>query len=163
MLRKLAAGLLLAVLCTPAWSQVGFVDFDRVFAESRLGREQKEKLDAEAARYSRELEQLSSQARTLEDDLTRNAVTMSAEERTRKDRDLRVLAQRFQQKKTEFSEEYEQFRKEAIDSMVGRIHRMVERIAKAEKIDLVVNRAVAVSLQTDLTAKVVKAIDEEAR
>jgi outer membrane protein len=148
----------------PAASQgIAFVDFDRILAESEVGKQHKSELDAEAARYTRDLDRMQAEAKTLQDELARNSVTMSAAERSRKERELNALSTRFQQKKTEYSEDFEHNRKLALDAMVERIRRNVERIAKADKLDVVVNRAVAVGSGADITLKVIRAMDDEAK
>ena len=165
---SLALALALCAAAAPAPAQspaagapIGFVDYDRVFAESRPGRRSREVLEADANRFSGELESLTRQARAIQEDLARNGVTLSEEDRRRREADIGTLNARFEQRKAQYAEDLEQLRREAVAAMVQRIRRAVERVAQADKFELVVNRAVAVNSAVDITDKVIRSLDAE--
>ncbi len=162
-LALLALPSLVQAQATGAVAQVGFVDFDRVFAESAVGKRSREGLETEMGRYNRELEGLTQEARKLQEELERNALTLSESDKFSRERDIRSLNSRFEQKKAEFSEDYEVRRREAVDAMVRRIQAAIEKIAKEDRFDLIVNRAVAVNKGADITEKVIRRVDEEAQ
>jgi outer membrane protein len=171
-LRNAALITTVLLLCVPpaamgqasgAPARIGFVDFDRVFSESAVGKKSHQELEGEMARYNRDLEKMTLDARTLQEDLDRNAVTLSDSDKRGKERDIRALNSRFEQKKAEYTEDYEVRRREAVDGMVRRIQQAVEKIAAEEKLDVIVNRAVAVSQAADVTLQVIRKIDEEAQ
>jgi outer membrane protein len=159
---------LLAALALPAGSawadgpQIGFVDMERVFAESRPGRLSKEALDVEAAGYSRELNGFVERARVLQDELTRNGLTLSGAERDRREREIRDLNAQFERKKSEYTEEWTHHRQEAFDALAKHVQGTVVKIAEAEKLEVVVSRAVAVNSSVDITAKIIRALDDAA-
>jgi outer membrane protein len=144
-----------------AVAPVGFVDYDRVFAESRPGRRSREMLEADASRFTGELEGLTREARSIQEDVTRNALTMSEEDRRRRESDISSLNMRFEQRKSQYAEDLEQLRREAVAAMMQRIRVAVARIAQAENFELIVNRAVAVNSGVDITDKVIRSLDAE--
>jgi outer membrane protein len=142
--------------------RVGFVDFDRVFRDSRTGRASQQSLDAEVGRINGELDKFTQQARSLQGEMDRAGAQLSATERGRRERELAALNARFEQMKGGFTEDYEAHRQEAVSAMVAKIQRAVEKLARDEGYDLVVNRAVAVGAGADLTEKLIRALDSEA-
>lgn len=156
-----AIGAMLAPLAVQAQEgAIGFVDYDRVIAESRVGQHNRQELEAEAQKASAELARMNEEARKLQDDLNRNGVTMSESERVRRERDLRALGERFEQRKAESAEDFEHHRNELVGAMLERIRESAGKIAQAENLEVIVNHAVAVSPRVDITAKVVRALDE---
>jgi outer membrane protein len=143
-------------------ARVGFVDFDRVFRDSRAGRESQQSLDAEVGRINGELDKLTQQARSIQGEMDRAGAQLPATERARRERELAALNARFEQVKGGFTEDYEAHRQEAISAMVARIQRAVEKLARDDGYDLVVNRAVAVGATADLTEKLIRTLDSEA-
>jgi outer membrane protein len=164
-MRRIAIAVLIGAALAPVAGQaqegaIGFVDYDRVIAESRVGQHNRQELESEAQKAGAELARMNEEARKLQDDLNRNAVTMSESEKLRHERDLRALGERFEQRKAEYAEDFEHHRNEVVGAMLQKIRESAGKIAQAENLDLVVNRAVAVSPRVDITAKVVRALDE---
>jgi outer membrane protein len=139
--------------------QVAYINLERVMIESGPGKQQKSELDREAAEYTRELEQITERGRSIEEDLKKNALVMSEEDRRSRERELQSLQQQFERKKTQYSEDFEAHRREAIETVHRRILAMVARIAQERKIDVVINQAVWVSNAIDLTPDVMRALD----
>ncbi len=140
--------------------EIGFVDVDRVFQESRAGQQSKSELDKEAAGYSRELEQVNETARKLQEDLDRNALTLSERDRAERQRRIGELKARFDRRKETFTEEFGQHRGQAIADMLKRVEKVVAKIAERDQLELVVNRAVTVDASIDITDKVIRGLDD---
>ena len=86
---------------------MGFVDFDRVFRDSRAGRESQQSLDAEVGRINGELDKLTQQARSIQGEMDRAGAQLPATERARRERELAALNARFEQVKGGFTEDYD--------------------------------------------------------
>jgi len=138
---------------------LGFVDVDRILQESKPGQQSRAELDEEAAGYNRKLEEISAEARKIQEDLDKNGVTMSERDRTQRERRIEDLKLQFERRKQEFSEEFGDHRQLAVQALLKRVEQVVARVAAAEKIDLVVGRAVAVASRVDITAKVIQALE----
>ena len=91
-------------------------------------------------------------------------VARSPEEADMQAQGVDVMAQVFEEGRDQggFTEDYEAHRQEAISAMVARIQRAVEKLARDDGYDLVVNRAVAVGATADLTEKLIRTLDSEA-
>ena len=146
----LAAAASLAV-CIPAWAegrQVGYVDMDRVFQQSRAGQQSKSDLDNEAAGYNRELNDINETASKVREDLDKNSITLSDRERSQREHRIAELKSQFDRKKQAFAD------------MLKRVEKATARVAADEKLDVVINRAVTVNPSVDITDKVVRTLDE---
>jgi outer membrane protein len=146
-----------------AWGegpQIGFVDMDKIFQESRLGQQSKSELDNEAAGFARELEQLNESARQVQEDLDKNTLTLSDRDRTQRERRIGELRAQFDRKKEAFNEEYGQHRGQAVEALLKLIQRAVAKVADQDQLELVVNRAVMVNGSIDITQKVIRSLDD---
>ncbi len=166
-IKKGAAALLgLAAACAAfaarAEGEIGFVDVDRVFAESRAGKQSKADLDNEAAGYSRELQKINESAASAQQDLDKNGLTLSEGDRAQRLRRIGELRAQFDRKKQEFGEEYSQHRDDAVAELLKRVEKSVAKVAEQQHLDLVVNRAVAVAGRADITSKVIADLDQSA-
>jgi len=158
----LAAAASLAV-CIPAWAegrQVGYVDMDRVFQQSRAGQQSKSDLDNEAAGYNRELNDINETASKVREDLDKNSITLSDRERSQREHRIAELKSQFDRKKQAFAEEFAQHRDQAFADMLKRVEKATAKVAADEKLDVVINRAVTVNPSVDITDKVVRTLDE---
>ncbi len=165
MMKRCAAALLgmaaaLAAFAAQAAGQVGFVDVDRVFAESRVGKQSKADLDNEAAGYSRELQQLNDSAASVQQDLDKNGLTLSEGDRAQRLRRIGEIRAQFDRKKQQFSEEYGQHRDDAVAELLKQVEKSVAKVAEQDRLDVVVNRAVAVSKPADITNRVIADLDQ---
>lgn len=163
-MKRCAAALLglaaaLAAFAVRAADQVGFVDVDRVFAESRAGKQSKADLDNEAAGYSRELQQLNESAASAQQDLDKNGLTLSEGDRAQRLRRIGEIRAQFDRRKQEFSEEYGQHRDDAVAALLKQVEKSVAKVAEQAHLDVVVNRAVAVAAPADITNKVIADLD----
>ncbi len=156
----IAAAAALAASAARAEGQVGFVDVDRVFAESRSGQQSKSELDNEVAGFTRELDELNESARSVQQDLEKNTLTLSERERAQRERRIGELKAQFDRKKRAFGEEYDQHREQALADLLKRVEKSVAKIAEQDHLDVVVNRAVAVDASVDITRKVISDLDQ---
>ena len=155
----LAAAIASAPALAQSPRQIGYVNLERVMVDSAPGKRSKADLDREGAQYSRELDQIVERGKALEEDLKKNAVVMSEEDRRTRERELQTLQQQFERKKAQFSEDYEAHRKEAIEGMQRRVMATVAKLAEERHVDVVVNQAVWISDAIDLTPEVLRALD----
>ncbi len=155
----LGAAAALSAFAARAEGQIGFVDVDRVFAESRAGKQAKADLDNEAAGYKRELDRINQTAAGVQQDLDKNGLTLSEGDRAQRLRRIGELKADFDRKNRDFNEEWSQHRQEAEADVLKKVGQSVARVAEREHLDLVVSRAVAVASPADITTKVIEELD----
>jgi outer membrane protein len=95
----------------------------------------------------------------MQDDLDKNAMTMSENERRNKEREFGDMNREFQRKQREFREDLNQRRNEELAQVVEQANRVIRQIAEQEKFDIIFQDAVFASPRIDITDKVIKALE----
>ena len=165
--RYALAGWILASLlgiAGPAFSQsnIGFVSLDRILREAPAAQAAQKKLEQEFSHKGQELQKLADQLKKMQENLEKNAVTMSESDRLKREREFGDANSEFQRKQREFNEDLGARRKEEFEKVIERANRAVRQIAEAEKLDAVFQneQVVWASNRIDITDKVIKALAE---
>jgi outer membrane protein len=157
----------LAALAAPASAQApqpggkfGFVHTERILRDSVPAVRAQKKIEAEFQKRDRELAGIAAELKRLQDDLDKNAMTMSETQRRVKERDFGELNRDFQRKQREFREDLNQRRNEELRQVVEEANRVIRMIAEQEKFDIIFQEMPAyVSPRIDITDKVIKALE----
>jgi outer membrane protein len=164
----LALAASLAVLApAQAWSQAaagatgryGFVNTERILRDAAPAVRAQKKIEAEFKKRDEELARIASDLKRLQDDLDKNAVTMSESQRRSKEREFGDMNRDFQRRQREFREDLNQRRNEELAQVVEQANRVIRQIAEQEKYDIIFQDAVFASPRIDITDKVIKALD----
>src|SRR5688500_19930004 len=102
----------LAALALPAASQTpppggkfGFVHTERILRDSIPAQRAQKKIEAEFQKRDRELAGIAADLKKAQDEIEKNALTMSENQRRAKERDFGELNREFQRKQREFRED----------------------------------------------------------
>src|SRR5688572_6804100 len=169
-MKKLSAVAVLAALALPVAAQVnapapasggkfGFVHTERILRDSVPAVRAQKKIEAEFQKRDRELAGIADQLKRMQDDLDKNAMTMSESQRRTKEREFGELNREFQRKQREFREDLNQRRNEELAQVVEQANRVIRVIAEQEKFEIIFQDAVFASPRIDITDKVIKALD----
>lgn len=137
----------------------GFVNTERILRDAIPAQRAQKKIEAEFQKRDQELARVADQLKRMQDDLEKNAVTMSESQRRTKEREFGELNRDFQRKQREFREDLNQRRNEELAQVVEAANRVIRQIAEQEKYDIIFQDAVYASPRIDLTDKVIKALD----
>jgi outer membrane protein len=152
----------LAIAAAPAWAQsgkFGFVNTERILRDAVPAQRAQKKIEAEFQKRDQELAKIAGELKKMQDDLDKNAVTMSDAQRRGKEREFGDLNREFQRKQREFREDLNQRRNEELAQVVEQANRVIRQIAEQEKFDIIFQDAVFASPRIDITDKVIKALD----
>jgi outer membrane protein len=157
----------LAVLAQSATAQApqpggkfGFVHTERILRDSVPAVRAQKKIEAEFQKRDRELATIADQLKRMQEDLDKNAMTMSETQRRSKEREFGELNRDFQRKQREFREDLNQRRNEELAQVVEQANRIIRLIAEQEKFDIIFQEMPAyVSPRIDITDKVIKALE----
>ncbi|MBE0625043.1 MAG: OmpH family outer membrane protein [Burkholderiales bacterium] len=141
--------------------KVGFVNTERVFRDAAPAVRAQKKIEQEFAKRDKEMQSMAEQIRKLQENLEKNAVTMSETERRTKEREFGELNKDFQRKQREFREDLNQRRNDELAAVLERANRAIKAIAESEKYDIIFQEAVYASPRIDLTDKVIKALEDK--
>jgi outer membrane protein len=158
----LAAGLMGLALPYPAADyKIGFVATERILREAAPAVRALKKLEREFSGREQELQKMARQVRDAQSALDRDGATMSEADRRNKERDLANMNREFQRAERQFREDLNIRRNEETAAVQERAQRVIQQIAEAEKIDLIVQEAVYISPRIDITDKVLKALADK--
>ena len=163
MRQTLVQALSVAVLALPAApalaeGKIGFVNTERIMRESAPAQRAQKKIEGEFMKRDQELTRIAEQLKRMQEDVEKNAVTMSEAQRRVKERELGDLDRDFQRKRREFQEDLNQRRNEELAQVLEQANRAIRAIAEQEKFDIIFQDAVYANPRIDLTEKVIKAL-----
>ena len=166
-MNKLLLSAVLAALALPAAAQTaapggkfGFVHTERILRDSIPAQRAQKKIEAEFQKRDRELAGIAADLKKMQDEIEKNALTMSENQRRAKERDFGELNREFQRKQREFREDLNQRRNEELREVVELANRVIRQIAEQEKFDIIFQEMPAyVSPRIDITDKVIKQLE----
>ena len=141
--------------------KIGFVKTDKVFKEAAPAIRALKKIEKEFLPREQELQKLTKQGRDLQVVLEKESVTMSESERRDKEQDLARMNRDLQRMQREFREDLNLRRNEEMAAVIERAQKEIQKIAEAEKFDLILQEAVFISPRLDITDKVIKALADK--
>jgi outer membrane protein len=164
---KLASLAFLATLfaAPAAWAEIkiAVVDYGRLVEESPQAKTAMDQIRTEFLPKQRELENLANSLKAKEDKLNKDAPTMSADQRTRADKELRDGGRDLQQKKAEIQDDLTARRNEEMSRLQRLLIEEVRAYAKAQNFDLVIADGVIYSTAAlDITPAILSAMQAKA-
>ena len=165
MRQTLLQGLSIAVLAMPvapalAQGKIGFVNTERIMRDSAPAQRAQKKIEGEFTKRDQELTRIADQLKRMQEDLEKNAMTMSEGQRRTKERELADLDRDFQRKRREFQEDLNQRRNEELAQVLEQANRAIRALAEQEKYDIIFQDAVYANPRIDLTDRVIKTLGE---
>lgn len=155
---------LLAV--APAWAdgKIAVVDFQRLGQESPQGKEVFDALRAEFAPRERTLQAQGQALKAKQDKLQKDGATMTDEQRTRAEKELRDGARDFERARGELQDDETARRNEQLSRLQRMLVEEVRAYAKAQNMDIVVSgEAVLYAAPSyDITPAVLTALQSRA-
>ena len=143
--------------------KVGYVNTQRIFRDAPTAVKAAKKIEAEFSKRDQDLQRIAKQLQSMQENLEKNAVTMSETERRNKERDLNDLSRDFQRKQREFREDLNLRQNEENAAIIEKANKAIKQIAEAEKYDLIVQDVVWVSPKLDITDKIIKSLSADGK
>jgi outer membrane protein len=138
----------------------GFVHTERVLRDSVPAQRAQKQIEAEFQKRDRELAGIADQLKRMQEDLEKNAMTLTETQRRTKEREFGDLNREFQRKQREFREDLNQRRNQELARVVEQANGVIRQIAEQEKFDIIFQEMPAyVSPRIDITDKVIKALE----
>lgn len=158
-------GLLVAFLGMQnvAWAQslrIGYIDGVRIERDSKRAQAVSEALKREFSAREQELNDLQGKLAALQAQLDKMGANGSAAEIQKRQREFQSLSQRFDRTRRNFEEDLDRRKTEERQKFLRDVTAVVQRIAEAQKLDLVVQDAVWASKALDITDAVIKALEK---
>ena len=130
----------------PGGGKFGFVHTERILRDSVPAVRAQKQIEAEFQKRDRELAGIADQLKRMQEDLEKNAITLTDTQRRNKER--------------EFREDLNQRRNQELARVVEQANAVIRQIAEQEKFDIIFQEMPAyVSPRIDITDKVIKALE----
>jgi outer membrane protein len=146
----------------PAWAEgkVAIVDFPRLAQESPQGKAVSEAMRAEFAPRQRTLQAQAQAIKAKQEKLQKDGATMTDDQRTRAEKDLRDSERDLQRGESEFQDDVSARRNEELSKLQRTLIEEVQSYAKAQNFDMVFSREAVIysSNSYDITAQVLSAL-----
>lgn len=140
--KVLIAGVLLA--SAPAWAEIkiGFVDYGKLMEEAPQAKAALEAIRTEFTPRQRELQTQQAQLKAKEDKLVKDAATLSPEQRSKAEKELRDSARDLARRQSEAQDDFNARRNEEMSRLQRTLIEEVRTYAKSQSFDLIVTDGV---------------------
>jgi Skp family chaperone for outer membrane proteins len=149
---------LLALMPAPALRaqtvQIGYIDGARIENDTRRAFDISESLRKEFSTREQEVRAMETRVKGMQGQLA----SLSGRERELKEREFQTQAQRLEQVGRAFVDDVERRKSEERRKYFAEVTAIVQKLAEARKLDLVVQEAVFAGKSVDLTEQVIKAL-----
>jgi outer membrane protein len=150
-----------AVAATPAWAdlKIGVVQYSRLMQESPQAKVAQDALRGEFAGKQKELQSQQAALKAKEESLQKDGATMTLEQRTKLEKDLRDGNRELQQKYQEYQDDFNARQNEELSKLQKALVEEVQTYAQGEKFDLVLaDGVIFASPVLDITPQVLSAL-----
>lgn len=150
------------VLCSQlafAQFKVGLVNTDRLFNESKMAQQAQNRLKSEFSGREQEVVNLGKKLQEMGKKFERDFPTLSDSQKAERQKSMVELDQQFQVKRNSFQADLAKRRSEELKRVLDKANTVVKSIAEKENFDLILEDAVYVKPQYDITDRVLSSLN----
>jgi len=151
----------LAAVAAPAWAdlKIGVVNYSKLMQESPQAKAAQDALRGEFAGKQKELQTQQQTLKSKEDSLQRDSATMTADQRTAAERDLRDGNRELQLKVQQYQDDFNARQNEELSKLQKTLVEEVQNYAQGQKFDLVLaDGVIFASPVLDITPQVLSGL-----
>ncbi len=151
----------LAAVAAPAWAdlKIGVVNYSKLMQESPQAKAAQDALRGEFAGKQKELQTQQQSLKSKEDSLQRDSATMTADQRTAAERDLRDGNRELQLKVQQYQDDFNARQNEELSKLQKTLVEEVQNFAQGQKFDLVLaDGVIFASPVLDITPQVLSGL-----
>jgi len=141
----------------PAAVKIGVVNIQKVLNTVKEGKKANEKVRSAYKSKETELKRDNEKIKKAEESFRKKATILSAQERVKKQNELRKLITEFQQKNIKYEKELRTLKSKYETPIVKKLRPIIESVSKSKKVDFSVDAADNV----DLTDAIIAAYDKK--
>jgi outer membrane protein len=157
----ISAAVALAAAAAPAWAdlKIGVVNYAKLMQESPQAKAAQDALRGEFAGKQKDLQTQQQSLKSKEESLQRDSATMTADQRTAAERDLRDGNRELQLKVQQYQDDFNARQNEELSKLQKTLVEEVQTFAQAQKFDLVLADGVIFAAPVlDVTPQVLSAL-----
>jgi len=157
--------LILALFCTSVNAnaqtfKIGVIDADKIMQEAKIAKLAQQKIESEAKKRQSELEVIAKKGRTALEKLQKEGASLSQSEQDKRRKELDDIDNTFRAKQSQFQEEIANIRNTEFSNVVTNTNAVIKTIASQEKFDLILQDAVYVNPELDITNKILNVLNK---
>jgi len=141
--------------------KIGYVNAVKVIEEAPQGEAALKKLEAEFAPRDKQIVEMQSKLKQLEQDLEKNALVLKDNETRSKEFEIVSLKRDLRRATQEFREDYNLRRNEELAALQKIVQKTISEIAKLENYDLILESAVYAGPKADITEKILRKLGKK--
>jgi outer membrane protein len=153
---------MLVVSCSVAFAQerikIGFIDIQRIIAESQAGKKAKDRFQAQVKKAEADVQKERQDLERLKGDLDKKGPLLKEEERRNLEADFQKRSVSLQRTMGDYQQDLQRKNNEMMAEILKELEQVVTEIGKAEKFTLILERSqILYSDQaTDITSRVIE-------
>ena len=154
---------ILVLISVPAFSQpkLGYVKVDEVIRKANIAKNAEDKLKKEFAPRDNELKKMNLKLKNLANKFDKEQAVLTKSDKQKLQREIANIEKELQRKRRQAREDLTQRKNEELAAVVEKARAAIKEIAEDEKYDLILENSVYASPKVDITAKVIKALNEK--
>jgi outer membrane protein len=141
--------------------KIGYVNAVKVIEEAPQGEAALKKLEAEFAPRDKQIVEMQSRLKQLEQDLEKNALVLKDTEHRSKEFEIVSLKRDLRRATQEFREDYNLRRNEELTALQKIVQKTISEIARQENYDLILESAVYAGPKADITEKILRRLGKK--
>lgn len=143
--------------------KIGVVNTEKILRESLPAIQAQKKIEQEFVPRDEDIKKMAVQAKTLQDRLEKDGITMEETERRSLERNLANLSREYQRAQKQMREDLSVRQNEEYSVILERTNRAISKIAEIEKYDLILQLQDSVyrSQRIDITDQVIRTLNNE--
>lgn len=151
------------VVATASDIKIGVVNTEKILRESLPAIQAQRKIEQEFVPRDEDIKKMAVQAKTLQDKLEKDGITMEETERRNLERRLANLSREYQRAQKQMREDLSVRQNEEYSLILERTNQAISRIAEIEKYDLILQLQDSVyrSQRIDITDQVIRTLNNE--
>lgn len=151
------------VVATASDIKIGVVNTEKILRESLPAIQAQKKIEQEFVPRDEDIKKMAVQAKTLQDKLEKDGITMEETERRNLERKLANLSREYQRAQKQMREDLSVRQNEEYSLILERTNQAISRIAEIEKYDLILQLQDSVyrSQRIDITDQVIRTLNNE--
>ena len=143
-------------------SRIGFVKFERIIQESAAAKQIQTELEHEFSARENDINAQDAAFKAAADKFQTDAPIMPEAQRNATQQKLAEQDRELQRKRRSFQEDLNVRKNEELQKLLTSTNQIIKKIAETDKLDFVVQDAVYVSPRSDITDRVLKAMQTKA-
>jgi len=153
---------MLVVSCSVALAQerikIGFIDIQRIIAESQAGKKAKDRFQAQVKKAEADVQKERQDLERLKSDLDKKGPLLKEEERRNLEADFQKRSVSLQRTMGDYQQDLQRKNNEMMAEILKELEQVVTEVGKAEKFTLILERSqILYSDQaTDITSRVIE-------